>query len=166
MDPLNSDPRTARLGGGWSARRELAKVAPRLLGELRADERVSWVAMSGALRPVLAVLTDQRLLAIPTSAGQPVRAVDAPFRVTARKPRMVSTALEISGHDGGVISLVMLPDDVARIDEAAGRSTDGAFSRAPAVPADFGPRTPPAAAPAPPLQGSDAAWGWGRPVLS
>jgi hypothetical protein len=161
VDPLHADYRTAAIGGERAARRQLATIADRLRMELQPGETATWVAVSATLPPVLAVLTNRRLLAMPIIPGRPVQAATVPFAVRLGKKRILGQAVDVVGAQGVTVSLVLAPGDLDQV------------RRAGDVPAAASDATPPASVRAdssrpvaPPPPGSVGAWHWGRPVVT
>jgi len=161
VDRLHADYRTAAIGGGRATRRQLATMADRLSAELQPGETATWVAVSATLTPVLAVLTNRRLLAMPIIPGRPVQAAAAPFAVRLGKKRILGQAVDVVGAQGVTVSLVLAPDDLVQVRRAADvpAAASGA-TPAESVSAD---QSQPVA---PPPPGSVGAWNWGRPVLT
>lgn len=158
VDPLSADPRTASIGGERGARSQLVKVADRLFAELRPGEMAAWVALSAGMSPALAVLTDQRILALPIIPGKSVRVAAVPFTLRMGKKRPMGQSVDVVGSQGSTVSLLLAQPDLDRIQRAA----DGSPAAAQAEPSR-------SAAPPPqpqPPPGSVGAWTWGRPVLT
>lgn len=153
MDPLSSDPRTAAIGGEKSARRQLAKAADRLFAELRHDEKAAWVALSAGMSPSLAVLTDRKLVALSIIADRPAQMADAPFTLRIGKKRLMGQSVDVVGARGVMVSLLLAPPDLERIQHAAG---------APPAAAQGEPHPSPSSHRAPTPPGSVGAWNWGR----
>ena len=91
-----SDPRTASIGGERSARPPLTKVSAVLLSELQPNERVTWAMISADSTPSVAVITSQRLLAIPLVPSQKVRMAAAPYRVQLGKKKFMGQSVEVT----------------------------------------------------------------------
>ncbi|SNR97842.1 hypothetical protein [Blastococcus mobilis] len=161
MDPLHADYRTAAIGGERAARRQLATIADRLRAELQPGETATWVAVSATLTPLLAVLTNRRLLAMPIIAGRPVQAATAPFAVRLGKKRILGQAVDVVGAQGVTVSLVLTPGDLDQVRRAAEVPAAASGATSPAsVSADSSHPV------APPPPGSVGAWNWGRPVVT
>ena len=132
MDALSADSRTAAIGGERAALRQLATIADRLHAELQPGEAATWVALSATLTPVLAVLTDRRLLAMPVIPGRPVQVAAAPFAVRLGKKRILGQAVDVVGAQGVTVSLVLAPGDLDQMRRAADAPTAASDATPPA----------------------------------
>lgn len=184
VDRLASDPRTASVGGTQAARSQANSIADRLLAELRPNERAIWVMINASLTPQVTVLTGIRLLTFSVLSKRPAQVVAAPFQVQLGKYKAFGRAVEVTNSNGDRLSLILQPDDLAKLQPPASPSPPSAAATTPG-PSSSHPMSPPdrsdgsnrPAASVPPaspdhplgaraggVPGAPGAWRWGRAV--